>query len=125
MPGTARPDRRRQDKAPLWHHTGPGLCRARTAQRRRGRSPYCGGSCNGGRGIVVCSKWYDKLTYIGWIEQNLGPRPDSMSLDRIDNNGDYEPGNMQWAMPKEQSENRQRSSMVLWRKLWEMTQRAA
>lgn len=78
----------------------------------------------GGRGITVCSEWHDKLTYIGWIEQNLGPRPEGMSLDRIDNNGDYEPGSLRWATPKEQSENRQRSSMVFWRKLWDMAQAA-
>lgn len=63
----------------------------------------------GGRGIRMYEPWLqDYLTFKEWILQNLGERPPGMSLDRINNNGNYEPGNLRWATPKQQSENRRR-----------------
>lgn len=59
----------------------------------------------GGRGIRVCAEWHDVTTFITWIEANLGPRPNRMTLDRIDNDGNYEPGNVRWATQKEQMAN--------------------
>lgn len=60
----------------------------------------------GGRGITVCPEWHDVAEFITWIEANLGPRPVGMTLDRIDNDGNYEPGNVKWSTTAEQAANR-------------------
>lgn len=59
----------------------------------------------GARGITVCQAWHDPAAYIAWIEQNLGPRPGGCTLDRIDNDRGYEPGNLRWATHAEQVKN--------------------
>lgn len=59
----------------------------------------------GGRGITVCDRWHDMRLFVTDIDQLLGPRPAGHSLDRIDNNGNYEPGNVRWATPPEQRYN--------------------
>lgn len=56
----------------------------------------------GARGIKVCGAWLDFDTYY----RDVGEKPPGMSLDRIDNNGDYEPGNVRWATSVEQNANR-------------------
>ena len=66
----------------------------------------------GGRGIAVCAEWRDVTAFITWIEANIGPRPASRTLDRIDNDGHYEPGNVRWATAKEQSANRSRKATM-------------
>lgn len=61
----------------------------------------------GGRGIQLCSEWLnDPAAFIRWILAAIGDRPDGMSLDRIDNGGNYEPGNLRWADRKTQRHNR-------------------
>jgi hypothetical protein len=63
----------------------------------------------GGRGIRVCDKW---LTYKNF-EDDMPPRPSlSHSIDRIDNDGHYEPGNVRWATKREQMMNQRRAVFV-------------
>lgn len=57
----------------------------------------------GGRGILVCAKWRKFENFLK--DMGSAPSPDH-SLDRINNNGNYEPGNCRWATKKEQSRNR-------------------
>lgn len=60
----------------------------------------------GGRGIIVCKEWRnDFLAFRNYISKLEGYGEDGRSLDRIDNNGNYEPGNMRWATRHEQSVN--------------------
>ena len=64
----------------------------------------------GGRGIQVCERW--RLSYNAFRE-DVGERPEGMTLDRYpDNNGNYEPGNVRWATPKQQA-NRRRNSVLI------------
>jgi len=60
----------------------------------------------GARGIRVCAEWHDVAVFVAWIEANLGPRPEGMTLDRVNVNRHYEPGNVQWATAIEQRRNR-------------------
>jgi hypothetical protein len=60
----------------------------------------------GGRGITVCERWHDVALFVEDIERDIGPCPAGMTLDRIGNDGNYEPGNVRWATRLQQTHNR-------------------
>lgn len=59
----------------------------------------------GGRGIGIYEEWHDFSAYAAWMDENLGERPPGKTLDRIDGDKGYEPGNVRWATYSEQIAN--------------------
>ncbi len=65
----------------------------------------------GGRGITVCDRWCGKEGFANFLA-DLGPRPVGMTLDRIDPDGNYEPGNCRWATYAEQNRHKRTGKLT-------------
>ena len=75
------------------------LARVRATSGRRFRD-------YGARGITVCARWRSFNNFLA----DMGGRQPGTTLDRIDNGGNYEPGNCRWATPSQQNFNKRRMS---------------
>ncbi len=90
--------------------TGTPTWKSWCAMRRRCKDPKATGyQYWGGRGITVCSRWMESL--LNFLE-DMGERPPGLTLDRVDNDGNYEPGNCRWATRKEQRMNQQTLELI-------------
>ena len=95
-----------------------GLSRTRlykqwTAMKQRCENPKDRGfQLYGGRGIAVCKEWSESFEAFA---KYVGEKPEGMSLDRIDNNRGYEPGNVRWASCSQQLANTRRTVTLTYR----------
>lgn len=68
----------------------------------------------GAKGIAVCHQWHGPQGFLRF-HAYIGERPSGMSIDRIDNDKGYEPGNVRWATDKQQTNNRSTSKLLTFR----------
>lgn len=98
--------KKRQKRPPSEYTTWQNVIRRCSEPKTVGWARY------GGRGISICQKWRD--SYQAFLE-DVGPKPTPKhTLDRIDNDGNYEPGNVRWATRVEQANNNSKTTLVLY-----------
>jgi hypothetical protein len=106
--GCAKRELRRNGGGNCRHRASPKHSRAPeyecwVSMRQRCRDPGCRSYKNyGGRGISVCARWDLFENFLA----DMGPRPPGYSIERVDNNGNYEPSNCKWIPKGDQSRNR-------------------
>ena len=82
----------------------------RTMKQRCANKNYKYYSFYGERGIKVCEKWNE--SFLNFLE-DMGPRPSkNHTLERIDNNGNYEKNNCRWVLMAEQNQNKRNNIYV-------------
>lgn len=68
----------------------------------------------GARGITICKEWKENpVAFYNWAMSN--GYKEGLSIDRIDNNGNYEPNNCRWATKQEQNKNQRRTRFITYR----------
>ena len=100
---TELPRRSGRSLHPVEYKTYYGFLRRCYKPRHKSYKDY------GGRGITVCDRWLESFEN---FYADMGDRPEGYTLDRIDNDKGYEPGNCRWATIKEQNRNRSCSVWV-------------
>lgn len=66
----------------------------------------------GGRGITICEAWQDFQTFHDYVSKLSHFGEKGYTLDRIDNDGNYEPGNVKWSTAKQQQRNRRGNHFI-------------
>lgn len=90
----------RREYSPTYHSWQSMLARCRFTSRDPSKK-YAG------RGITVCERWRSFDNFLA----DMGERPAGTTLDRINPNGHYEPGNCRWSTPREQARNRRNARL--------------
>jgi len=96
---------------PALHPRRPALYNLWREMRYRCHRPtHKNFSSYGARGITVCDRWRDSYTAFA---ADVGSRPPGYTLERIDNERGYEPGNVRWASRREQQQNTRQTRAVI------------
>ncbi len=106
-------------KIPLKHGLTMGKARLRLYNIWSAMKERCSNRANenyhryGGRGITVCQEWLEFLPFHNWAMSN--GYQTTLTIERINNDGNYEPSNCKWATHKEQGKNTSRNHCITFR----------